>query len=267
VGSEANVNARDHATTSIFQNSPVTNHHYGDVPSPLRPGDLARRAMTRSARNHEPPLHRAIANGISELETIRRALKRAEETHELRTKTPCRMRRTLGDLLTDQGWHQSRSIVDEAYGACEDFYDRLYVPSRRFEGPMAEMVTPTIEASDKLPEVLTKVDRAISELRSRQGSSASEPGIASVTFDHVAVGKPRTFRETNEFHEGWRGMPVVFDIVNPQGGPRARAVRPTVTIKTPDGQTLVGPVNARCRRLRLGTPRKSSAISQRMAPW
>lgn len=248
VASEVNASAGDHATTSIFQNSPVTSYHYGDVPSPLRPGDLARRATTRSTRfdrNPEPPLHRAIANGISELETIRRALNRAEETNELQTKTPNRMQRTLGDLLTDQGWHQSRSIMDEAYGACEDFYDRLHVPSRRFEGPMAEMVTPTIEASDKLPDVLEKVERAISELRSRQGSSASESRVASVTFDHVEVGKPRTFRETNKFHESWRGMPVVFDIVNPQGGTKAKAVRPTVTIKAPDGQTLAGPVNAR----------------------
>jgi hypothetical protein len=244
-GDAANLNVRGNPTAPILQNSPITNYHYGDVPSPHKPGDPVRRATNGPRESPEPPLHRAIASGISELESVQRMLKRAEDTRELPKKTPRRMQRTLGDLLTDQGWHHSRSVLDDAYGACEDFYDRLYVPARRFEGPMGDSVTPVIEASDNLSAVTTKVDRAIAELRSRQGSSAIEDGAASVTFDHVRVGKPRTFVEENEFHDSWRGMPVVFDLVNPQGGPKAKAVRPTVTVKSSDGKVLAGPANAR----------------------
>jgi hypothetical protein len=212
----------------------------------LRPGDLARRAMaTSTSKDKDPlPLHRAIANGISELEDVRSQLLLAGETGHLQTKTPERWRKPLGDALTDQGWHESRKKLDAAYRGAREFWTRLHAPGRGFDA-FGDIVTPTIEESDELPVVVEGVDRALADLHARQGSSGVQIETARIGFDRVEVGESRTFREENVFHESWSGVPVVFDIVNPQGGPRARAVRPTVTVKDQAGAVLAGPVNAR----------------------
>jgi hypothetical protein len=47
------------------------------------------------------------------------------------------------------------------------------------------------------------------------------------------------------FNEDWTGVPIVFNLVNPRGCVRARAIRPTVTVRDPDGVVLAGPANAR----------------------
>lgn len=227
---------------SVAREDPISDQ--SSVPG-LCPGDLARRAVAAPTSKSDPPLHRALADGISELQTIRRQLARAAETRKLQRKTPSRMRRPLGDHLTDQGWHESRATLDEAYGACEDFYARLHVPARRFEGPMAEMTSPTIEDTDDLPGVLGKVDRALEELQARQGSGRSRPARSALRFERVEVGKPRPIHEANVFHENWSGVPVVFSVVNPQGGARALAVRPTVIVEDAEGNVLQGPTNAR----------------------
>jgi hypothetical protein len=214
--------------------------------SGLRPGDLARRAVaTSTSKGKDPlPLHRAIANGISELEDVRSQLLLAGETGHLQTKTSERWQKPLGDALTDQGWHESRRKLDAAYRGCREFWTRLNASARRFDG-FGDIVTPTIDEADELPAVVEGVDRALADLHARQGPSGVQIETASIRFARVEAGESRTFREENVFHESWPGLPVVFDLVNPQGGPRARAIRPTVTVKDHAGAVLAGPVNAR----------------------
>jgi hypothetical protein len=107
------------------------------------------------------------------------------------------------------------------------------------------MTTPTIENADDLPGVLGKVDRALEELQARQGSGRSRPARSALRFERVEIGKSRQIREANVFHENWSGVPVVFIVVNPQGGARALAVRPTVVVEDARGNILQGPANAR----------------------
>ena len=192
------------------------------------------------------PLNRGLASGLTELETIKRRLLRADATKELQQKLPDGHHRPLADLLTDQGWHGARQILDDAYGACEDLWERLHVSSRRWDGgPIPEMIVPTIEESDDLPGVLTKVEAAITELRERQGTTALPIEEAQVHFASVEVGTSRWIREPNVFNEDWRGVPIVFNLINPRGGVGARAIRPTVLVRDPDGVVLAGPANAR----------------------
>ncbi len=188
------------------------------------------------------PLARGLADGLAELEAIRRGLLRAEASKELNRKPPSRRQSEVAALLTDQGWHDSRQILDDAYGATEDLWERLNVPSRRWDGGP---ITPTIDESDDLAGVIVKVDDAIAELRRRQGGSPAQPEEARVEFAAVEVAKERWVREANVFLNDWKGAPIVFSLINPRGGPRARAVRPVVTVRDPDGAVLAGPANAR----------------------
>lgn len=68
---------------------------------------------------------------------------------------------------------------------------------------------------------------------------------AALFFDSIEVAKSRAIHEDNVFVDDWNGAPVVFNIVNPQGAARARDVRPTVTVKDPQGNVLAGPTNGR----------------------
>lgn len=192
------------------------------------------------------PLARGLADGIAELEAIRRALLRADASRELPRKLPDRRHSEIAGLLTDQGWHGSRQILDEAYGATEDLWEKLNVPARRRDGgPIPEMVRPTIEESDDLAGVLGKVEAAVVELRRLQGGQEPAPEEARVEFVGVEVGDSRWIHEKNVFNDDWSGTPIVFNLINPRGGSRARAVRPTVTVRDPDGAVLAGPTNAR----------------------
>jgi hypothetical protein len=68
---------------------------------------------------------------------------------------------------------------------------------------------------------------------------------ATLEFADVEVGESRWVREGNVFNHDWKGVPVVFSLVNPRGNARARAIRPTVTVRDPEGVVLAGPTNAR----------------------
>jgi len=77
-------------------------------------------------------------------------------------------------------------------------------------------------------------------LRDRLGKSRT-----GLQFGPVEVGKPRPVHESNVFVENWNGVPVVFNLVNPHGGQRARDIRPTVVVRDPEGEVLAGPANGR----------------------
>jgi hypothetical protein len=64
-------------------------------------------------------------------------------------------------------------------------------------------------------------------------------------FGPVEVGKPRPVHESNVFVEDWNGVPIVFNLVNPHGGHRARDIRPTVVVRGSGGEVLAGPANGR----------------------
>jgi uncharacterized protein YeaO (DUF488 family) len=78
----------------------------------------------------------------------------------------------------------------------------------------------------------------------RSRRNQAEDAVA-LQFGPVEVGKPRSIAESNVFVESWNGAPVVFNLLNPQGSPRARDVRPTVEVRDLDGNVLAGPTNAR----------------------
>lgn len=220
----------DHSPLYHLENSPVIVQT--PAPAPQQSGSQ---------------LNRGLAGGLTELETIKRRLLQAGATKQLQKRLPHSQHHPLADLLTDQGWHASRQILDDAYGACEDLWERLHVSSRRWDGgAIPEMIIPTIEESDDLPGVLDKVEAAIAELREKQGATDALPiEEAQVQFANVEIGASRWIREPNVFNEDWKGVPIVFNLINPQGSVRARAIRPTVTVRDPDGVVLAGPANAR----------------------
>lgn len=81
--------------------------------------------------------------------------------------------------------------------------------------------------------------------RSSTGGSSIPSLEGALQFGPVEVGKPRSVEESNVFVESWNGAPIVFNLLNPQGSPRARDVRPTVEVKDLDGNVIAGPANAR----------------------
>jgi hypothetical protein len=191
---------------------------------------------------------RALANALTELQALGLRLHQAEETGYLPI-LPADHHQPLADQLTDQRRHESRLILDSAYNACDALRHRLREPSRRWEaGPFPELKTPAIEPGDDLPAVIAAVDRAIEDLRGLQRSDSGDRGGQSesgLQFGSIEVAEPRQVSEPNVFTEDWVGSPVTFNLVNPRGGTRARAVRPTVTVRDPEGNQLAGPANAR----------------------
>lgn len=152
----------NHSPAVQFQHSPVTIHQ---APS------------TRQQPNvFEPTLNRALADGLAELESNFRKLIQAKKDGYLEFRPSDNSYRPLANRLTDHGWHKSRRILDDAYGACADFWERLNAHGRGWEdgpGEFASMEIPTIEDSDNLPHVLRKVKMAIGEIRERQERLAS----------------------------------------------------------------------------------------------
>jgi hypothetical protein len=117
------------------------------------------------------PLHRAIANTLTELDAIQRRLIEAAKTGRL-VVLPAHHYQPAADLLAERGLVESRQILDEAYNVCDHLQHRLEDPDRNWGGHPAEPepVEPRIEEDDNLPEVLQKVEAAIAELRQRQGT-------------------------------------------------------------------------------------------------
>jgi hypothetical protein len=117
-------------------------------------------------------LSRAIANALTELDAIRLRLMEAAKTGRL-IPLPANHHQPVADLMADQGWFDSRRILDDAYNTCDNLQNRLKASHRRWDGgPIPEMVQPTIEEDDNLPDVLQRVEAAIEELRRLQTRSA-----------------------------------------------------------------------------------------------
>lgn len=222
----------NHSTALQFQHSEVTIN----APSSAGTGEP----------NAELTFDRALANALTELDALARRLQRAEEAGHL-APLPADHHQPLADLLTDKGLHSSRDALDAAYNACDALQHRLQEPSRHWEeGPMPEMTTPVIEDGDDVPGVIAAVTAAVADLRSLQAVGPSPPTAdAELQFGSVEVADPRQINEPNVFQEDWKGSPVTFNLINSQGGARARAVRPIVTVTDPDGNVLAGPANAR----------------------
>jgi hypothetical protein len=105
--------------------------------------------------------------------------------------------------------------------------------------------------------VIQAVDDAIQEIRQLQRSeSRPRADRAEIEFGEVEVGEGRRIPEPNVFHEDWQGVPIVFHLVNPQGSLRARAIWPTISVKTADERVLAGPANARWSNPQSSTSRK-----------
>lgn len=223
----------DHSPAVQFQHSQVTIN----APSSAGTGEP----------NAEVTFDRALANALTELGALALRLQRANESGHL-APLPADHRQPIADLLTDKGFHSSRDALDAAYNACDAIQNRLREPARRWEGgPMPEMKMPVVEEADDVPGVIAAVTAAIENLRDLQRQAGpSPPGKdAELQFGSVEIADPRQIHELNVFQDDWQGCPVTFNLVNPQGGARARAVRPTVTVSDPDGNVLAGPANAR----------------------
>lgn len=223
----------DHSPAVQFQHSQVTIN----APSSAGTGEP----------NAEVTFDRALANALTELGAIDLRLQRAEESGHL-AQLPADHHQPIADLLTDKGFHSSREALDAAYNACDALQHRLREPSRRWEGgPMPEMKMPVVEEADDVAGVIAAVTAAIEELRDLQRQAGPSPRgeDAELQFGSVEVADPRHINEPNVFHESWQGCPVTFNLINPQGGARARSVRPTVTVTDPEGKVLAGPANAR----------------------
>ena len=224
----------DHSTAMQIRDSQIT----VNPPSSAGTGESDREVVS---------FDRALANALTELDALRRRLERAEESGHL-APLPAHHHQPLADLLTDKGLHSSRDLLDAAYNACDQLRHRLKEPARRWDGgAIPELKTPQVEEADDLPGVVAAVEAAALELRGLQDRGASPiPGEdADLKFGSVEVAEPRHLDEPNAFQESWQGCPVTFNLINPQGGTRARAVRPTVTVTDPDGKVLAGPANAR----------------------
>ena len=73
--------------------------------------------------------------------------------------------------------HESREILDEAYGECSAVWTR-YRELPRFEGPMAEPIVPKVDESVRLPAAISILDRALARLRSLRQDSPNAPKLS-----------------------------------------------------------------------------------------
>jgi hypothetical protein len=120
---------------------------------------------------------RALANAITDLETNRKLFQNAEETKRFPKGPRSNAYRPLADQLSDRAMHESREILDEAYGECSAVWTR-YRELPRFEGPMADPIVPKVDESVRLPAAISILDRALDHLRSLRQDSPITPKLS-----------------------------------------------------------------------------------------